>query len=109
MHERGVAHRDLKAANILITADGECEFIDLVGARNHREVPFAARVRDLGRLNASFLGSPSVSRTDRLRLLRTYLAWGVRGRGDWKGWWNRVFGATEEKVRRNERNRRPLT
>jgi tRNA A-37 threonylcarbamoyl transferase component Bud32 len=109
MHERGVAHRDLKAANVLVTGEGDCQFIDLVGARNHREVPLAARVRDLGRLNASFLGSPSVSRADRLRFLRTYLAWGVRGRGDWKGWWNRVFGATEEKVRRNERNRRPLT
>jgi tRNA A-37 threonylcarbamoyl transferase component Bud32 len=109
MHERGVAHRDLKAANILVTPEGDCQFIDLVGARTHRRIPREARIRDLGRLNASFLASPHVTRADRLRFLRTYLAWGLRGRGDWKGWWTRVAGATEEKVRRNERNKRPLT
>jgi len=108
MHERGVAHRDLKAANILVAPDGGCQFIDLVGARTHRRTPREARVRDLGRLNASFLTSPHITRADRLRFLRTYLAWGLRGRGEWKVWWDRVAGATEEKVRRNERNRRPL-
>ena len=43
MHERGVSHRDLKAANILVTADGECQFIDLVGARTPRRSAPAAR------------------------------------------------------------------
>jgi hypothetical protein len=108
IHERGVSHRDLKAANVLVTGDGDCQFIDLVGVRTRRVVPRAVRVRDLARLNASFVTSPLVSRTDRLRFLRTYLNWGSRGRGDWKGWWRQVFRATEAKVQRNERNNRPL-
>lgn len=108
MHDRGVAHRDLKAANILVTASGDCQVIDLAGARTHREVPRPARGRDLGRLNASFLASPHVTRADRLRFLRTYFAWGLRGRGQWKVWWALVRAQTLLKVRRNERNRRPL-
>ena len=108
MHERGVSHRDLKAANILITPDGDCQFIDLVGARTRRRVPRAIRVRDLARLNASFIASPLLSRADRVRFLRVYLAWGLCGPGDWKVWWRQVLLATEAKVRRNERNNRPL-
>ena len=108
MHERGVSHRDLKAPNILVTSEGGIQFIDLVGARTHRHVPRAIRVRDLARLNASFVASPMVTRSDRLRFLRTYLLWGRRGRGDWKVWWRQVLAATEAKVRRNERNNRPL-
>lgn len=108
IHERGVSHRDLKALNILVTTGGDVQFIDLVGARARRRVPDRLRVRDLARLNASFALSPVVTRADRLRFLRVYLAWGLRGQGDWKSWWDRVLGATEAKVRRNERNRRPL-
>jgi serine/threonine protein kinase len=108
MHERGVSHRDLKAANILITPVGQCQFIDLVGVRTRRRVPGRVRVRDLARLNASFVASPNVSRADRLRFLRTYLVWGLRGSAGWKDWWDRVRRATEAKVRRNQRRNRPL-
>jgi tRNA A-37 threonylcarbamoyl transferase component Bud32 len=108
LHERGVSHRDLKAANILITPVGECQFIDLVGVRTRRRVPGRVRVRDLARLNASFVASPNLSRADRLRFLRTYLVWGLRGSAGWKDWWDRVRGATEAKVRRNQRRNRPL-
>ena len=38
MHDRGVSHRDLKAANILIALNGECQFIDLVGVRTRRRI-----------------------------------------------------------------------
>jgi hypothetical protein len=109
MHERGVSHRDLKAANILVTDVGAFRFIDLVGVRTRRQVPSPLMVRDLARLNASFVASPLINRTDRLRFLRSYLLWGLRGPGDWRDWWSRVLQATEEKVRRNERNRRPLS
>lgn len=108
MHERGISHRDLKAANILVTAEGGCQFLDLVGARIQRRVDRRTRVRDLMRLNASFLSSSKVTRSMRLRFLRTYLRWGLHGEAGWKSWWKEVAQATQEKVRRNERRNRPL-
>jgi serine/threonine protein kinase len=108
MHDRGISHRDLKAPNILVRADGACEFIDLVGVRTRRRVPRVIRIRDLARLNASFVASPHVTWRDRVRFLQTYLLRGLRGPGDWKDWGRQVFAATEAKVRRNERRNRPL-
>ena len=57
MHERGVNHRDLKAANVLVSPAG-CSLIDLVGVRVGSSVSRARRVQNLARLNASFLGEP---------------------------------------------------
>ncbi|MSR53606.1 MAG: hypothetical protein EXS09_10010 [Gemmataceae bacterium] len=108
MHERGVSHRDLKAANILVTASGDCQFIDLVGVRLQENVSRAVRIRDLTRLNASFVNSTHVTRSDRVRFLRTYLLWVLRGQAGWKDWWRQVAVATEAKVRRNARKNRPL-
>ena len=73
-----------------------------------RHVPREIRVRDLARLNASFVQAPIVSRADRLRFLRTYLMWGLRKHADWADWWKQIDLATGEKVRRNERRNRPL-
>jgi tRNA A-37 threonylcarbamoyl transferase component Bud32 len=109
MHDRQASHRDLKAPNVLMAGaavdpgSAEPVLIDLVGVEVGRPVPDAVRVRDLARLNASFLGSPHVTRTDRLRALRAYL-----GRGEWKSWWRRVDGATRAKATRNARTGRPL-
>jgi serine/threonine protein kinase len=108
IHERGIAHRDLKAANILIADDDECQFIDLVGVRTRKRVNRRTRIRDLSRLNASFLSSPHISRTDRLRFLRVYLLWGLRGKAGWEEWWNEIALATREKIERNARRNRPL-
>ncbi|HET6573639.1 MAG TPA: lipopolysaccharide kinase InaA family protein [Fimbriiglobus sp.] len=107
MHDRQVSHRDLKAPNVLISG-GEPVLIDLVGVETSRPVPRAVRVRDLARLNASFLGSDVVSRTDLLRCLRAYLGWGLHGKGDWKSWWRQVGEATRAKSERNARAGRPL-
>jgi len=107
MHERSASHRDLKATNVLVTATGEVQFIDLVGARTGR-VTRRLRVRDLTRLNASFVQSPHLSRTDRLRFLRIYLLWSLRGREGWKDWWRQIDEGTREKVQRNARRGRPL-
>jgi hypothetical protein len=108
LHDRGVSHRDLKAANILIRPDGGCTFIDLVGVRTSRRVSVGVRVRDIARLNASFIVNPDVTWRDRMRFLQTYFLRGLKGWGDWKGWWRRVAAATAAKVRRNERRNRPL-
>jgi tRNA A-37 threonylcarbamoyl transferase component Bud32 len=112
LHRRRLAHRDLKAANILVQAaeDGPrlC-LIDLVGVGRYLRLPRARRVQNLARLHASFLRSTVLTRTDRLRFLRVYLQCGLFGRERWKGWWREVERATRAKVARNARSGRPLT
>lgn len=114
MHERGVSHRDLKGANVLMAgaarapADATPVLIDLVGARaGAAEVPFARAARDLARLSASFWRAPHVSHGLRLRFLRAYLRAGA-GRADWKKWWAAVSRATAAKVAKNARAGRAL-
>ena len=107
MHDRGVSHRDLKAANILMVRKAEPVLIDLVGVRVRSRVSERHRAKELARLNASFLNS-SVSLTTRLRFLRAYLAAGAGSRVDWKSWWRMIFQATAEKVAKNRRNGRTL-
>ncbi len=116
LHQRRVSHRDLKAANLLVsgasTLDRESNvslhLIDLVGARRLLKLRRERRAQNLARLNASFLNHPGVTRGDRLRFLRVYLRWGLRGRVGWKHWWRRIADATARKVERNLRNGRTL-
>jgi hypothetical protein len=131
LHHRQLSHRDLKAANLLVSpaacvvtgrglapmegsgvgavgAD-QVWFIDLVGVRRHGKLRRQRRIQNLARLHASFLAHPALTRTDKLRFLRVYLRWGLRGRLGWKRWWRQVEGATQEKVQRNLRSGRPLT
>lgn len=75
MHDADISHRDLKAPNLLVEADPAGEptvrFADLEGARiRRRPVPWTRRARDLARLDASL----TAPRTDRLRVMRAYLA-----------------------------------
>jgi tRNA A-37 threonylcarbamoyl transferase component Bud32 len=116
LHQRRLSHRDLKAANLLVSgvstlaSGGEVRvcFIDLVGVRRPLKLRRARRVQNLARLNASFVNHPGLTRSDRLRFLRVYLLWGLRGRMGWKRWWRQIEEATADKVRRNLRNGRPL-
>jgi serine/threonine protein kinase len=108
MHDRQVAHRDLKAPNILIDGStGNPVLIDLVGITTDRRVSDRERVRNLARLNASFAQSAQVSRTDRWRFLRAYLDQSVE-RNVLKSWWKGVADATAVKVRKNLQSGRPL-
>ncbi|AMV28495.1 3-deoxy-D-manno-octulosonic-acid kinase [Gemmata sp. SH-PL17] len=114
MHDRGVSHRDLKAPNVMLQnaaidpANATPVLIDLVGVRaSLNAVPFARRAKELARLNASFLATPHVTRTERLRFLRAYLSVGERQLG-WKTWWNAVSEATAAKVAKNHRSGRVL-
>ena len=113
MHDREVSHRDLKGPNLLLSGVSDPfhatpVVIDLVGVRAGHAVPRAIRVRDLARLAASFHDSPLLSRTDRLRVLRAYLRWGLHGSANWKSWWNEIDAAIRVKVAKNERTGRPL-
>jgi tRNA A-37 threonylcarbamoyl transferase component Bud32 len=107
LHRRGFSHRDLKAANVLVNEQGPW-LIDLVGVRLCRRLTRRRRVQNLARLHASFVASPFVTRTDKLRFLRAYLQWGLHGRHRWKRWWRAIEAATSAKVARNVRLCRPL-
>jgi tRNA A-37 threonylcarbamoyl transferase component Bud32 len=129
LHQRQLSHRDLKAANILVRRldvpppgpsptepvgllhepETSVWLIDLVGVELFRKLPHRRKIQNLARLNASFHGRTSLSRTDRLRFLRTYLFDGLRGSGNWKDWWRQINRATERKVVRNQRHNRPLS
>jgi tRNA A-37 threonylcarbamoyl transferase component Bud32 len=112
LHARQLSHRDLKAANILVQRSGwgpGLRLIDLVGVTCHRRLSRRRRVQNLTRLHVSFHCHPLLTRTDKLRFLRTYLAWGLHGKQGWKQWWCQVAAATTAKVTRNRRNGRVLT
>jgi tRNA A-37 threonylcarbamoyl transferase component Bud32 len=125
MHDWGIQHRDLKAPNLLVSPaaarmgprgmerphrEGRDQvwLVDLVGASVGNSVGRDRRLRDLTRLNASFLDEPGLSRTDRLRALLSYLNEALRGRGDWKRWWRRLATLSQAKRRRNDRLGRVL-
>lgn len=131
LHQRQFSHRDLKAANILVRRwnappaelaavspmathsllhmpDVGVWLIDLVGVELFRKLPRSRRIQNLARLNASFCARKYVTRTDRLRFLRTYLNWSLNGQGDWKPWWKAIERATQGKIARNRRHGRPL-
>jgi tRNA A-37 threonylcarbamoyl transferase component Bud32 len=107
LHRRGLSHRDLKANNLLV-ADDVAWVIDLVGVTSRGTLSRSRRVQNLARLNASFWQDRHVTCADKLRFLRVYLQWGLRGRHGWKRWWSEIAKATQDKVKRNLHNGRPL-
>jgi tRNA A-37 threonylcarbamoyl transferase component Bud32 len=108
MHDRGVSHRDLKAANVLLANGTDPSLIDLVGVRTGVRLAVARRAKELARLNASFTSIPAITRGDRLRFLRAYLAAGESSGVGWKSWWNLVSRETATKVAKNRRAGRVL-
>ncbi len=111
MHQRGVQHRDLKAANILVDREHKAWLVDLagVGAAPHRLADRERRCkRDLARLAISFWANPAITHSLRLRFLRTYL-WGHSFAGaSWKNWWRDLAHTAEQRIRRNEEKGRPV-
>jgi serine/threonine protein kinase len=133
MHRRALSHRDLKAANVLVSRDvskflspfssgawtlngqsllpvftSSVWIIDLVGVERYRRLPRSRMLQNLTRLNASFFQHPGLTRSDRLRFLKVYMHWNMHGAGDWKNWWKAIDRGTREKIARNLRRGRPL-
>jgi hypothetical protein len=136
MHRCRLSLRDLKASNVLVTRDwreadlpyqplppgpprvslpsllpvpaSPVWFIDLAGVSLYARLSHSRRVQNLARLNASFLQSRALTRTDRLRFLRAYMLWNLCGTRSWKRWWHAIAAATKQKAARNARNCRVL-
>lgn len=106
-HDRGFAHRDLKATNLLLNWPAPFDnaprltFIDMDGIRHLRRVRETHRTRAIVRLCASLLDSPACTRTDRLRFLKRMLTAPGRTARGWKAAWRdldaRVRGKQREK------------
>jgi len=133
LHERRMVHRDLKAPNLLVSSEpwrvahpdrpdssGSVQagptdsslpqlwLIDLVGVSRVAQCQASMCLKNLTRIHASFHAHPALTRTDKLRFLREYLRWGLQGKVGWKQWWREIDRATQEKIRRNLRQGRPL-
>lgn len=106
MHLRGIQHGDLKANNILIQVQPQDTikifFIDLDAVRTKNEIGLQEKVRDLGRLNCSFLHTGRISRTHRLRFLKYYLGRGKKN--ELKKHWSAVIEWTNKKLLQSERS-----
>ena len=75
LHAAGVDHPDLKPSNLLVARDGRLALLDLDALIPPRRLTWRRRVRALGQLEAYARDlAPGLSRTDRLRVLRAYLA-----------------------------------
>jgi serine/threonine protein kinase len=134
LHRRNLAHRDLKATNLLVNsfsrepkasavagvsdpghkpvlASGSrlnLTFIDLVGVSRHGSLSERRKLHNLARLHVSFCQNPLLTRAEKLRFLRVYLQWGLFGKQDWKRWWRQIQRITQAKLERNRRVGRPI-
>ncbi len=94
--DRGFYHRDCKAGNILV-AGQTCDllWIDMDGIRHVGRLSQSQRLAPLVRLHVSLLEVPGLTRTDRVRFLKTHLA---RFGSDPRAW-RRVWRAVEPLAR----------
>jgi hypothetical protein len=116
LHSWHVSHRDLKGCNILVVEradDVDCYLIDADSVWiPPRLLPFF-RAYNLGRLATSIEAHAWVTRTDRVRFFRAYLAELHRRDpaawpSDWKHGWRRVGKAMRNIVGRLRRSGREI-
>lgn len=96
MHAHRMFHADLHAGNLLID-DESVLVIDLESMRRF-PLPGRATLRSLVRLNRSFLDTRQISRSDRLRFLRSYLRHQADRRARERTLWKRVLEGTRRKL-----------
>ena len=115
MHDRYTSHRDLKAANFLVTmgdtADEhpQLQLIDLAGVQIWRRLPAARRLQNLARLLLSLLSCPAVTRSDGVRFLRAYQPGSPTAGAGWKQLWRDLRPLMLRKIEKNRSVSRPLT
>jgi tRNA A-37 threonylcarbamoyl transferase component Bud32 len=106
LHAAGIAHRDLKAANLLVaeaSAEVTSWLIDLDGMRIPRRLGMARRAADLARLAVGLQAHPWVSRAICCRFLRAYAAESPAGAVAWKPLWRLVAAQSASLLRRKRR------
>lgn len=100
LHERGFAHRDCKASNILILRSPEMRplWIDMDGIQHVHNVSQPQVDRALVRLHVSTIGLPGITRGDRVRFLREYLAKFGGRTGEWRSIYMNLGSSVESKL-----------
>lgn len=106
LHALKFAHRDLKAANLLVVEDGPSVatyLIDLDGLRPRRRLSSRRRASNLARLAVGLHAHPWVSRTICCRFLRTYALQFPPGTINCKPLWHAVAAHTRRLTARQLR------
>ena len=111
MHAAGAAHRDLKAANLLVVEEGgglTVYLVDLDGLQPAGQVTSRRQARDLARLAAGLVAHPWVTRSICRRFLRAYLGKFPAEARDWKPLWRAIAAAAQKIIRRKRRRGQPV-
>jgi tRNA A-37 threonylcarbamoyl transferase component Bud32 len=110
LHDRGFAHRDLKATNLLVRwspgRSPDLVLVDLDGLRRRRLLTTRRRFQGLMRLNVSLLQCPEVNHAGRLRMLLGYLRRPGSGRIAFKPFWRVLEDWSASKLDQQIRSRR---
>lgn len=101
LHAHRFDHRDLKATNILVSADERLWIIDLDGVRRWPVLLRFRRVQNLARLWVGAASTGCVPITAALRFLLAYLTPCERTR--WKQWWRNIARRAVHKVKQQQR------
>ncbi len=108
LEDRGFAHRDCKASNILVV-DGaggpKLLWIDMDGLRPAGALSRARRAAPLMRLHVSLESVPGLTRTDRARFLRDYCARFGSRPDAWRELWRRLEAPARRKRAAKETRR----
>ena len=107
MHAAGAAHRDLKAANLLIVEEGSdltVYLVDLDGLQPAGPASFQRQARDLARLAAGLAAHPWVTRSICRRFLRAYLGQFPAESIGWKPFWRAIAAEATRIIRRKRQH-----
>jgi serine/threonine protein kinase len=102
-HGRGFVHRDLKAPNVMVqwdpagSAAPRILLVDLDGVRQVRRVRRRDWIRALMRLNVSIDHCRRITRTDRLRFLKSCLVRPGNPDPQWRDAWSEIAVLSERK------------
>lgn len=100
LQDRGFAHRDCKAGNILVVEHPQRKllWIDMDGLRHVRRLSRSQMLRPLMRLHVSLLEVPGLTRTDRVRFLRAFFARFGVGPREWRAAHREIARLSERKL-----------
>ncbi|MBL8880805.1 MAG: hypothetical protein JNG88_16955 [Phycisphaerales bacterium] len=106
LEERGFAHLDCKAENLLVAGDPpRLVWIDMDGVRFVRHVTDEQKLAALARLFASVAALPGLARGDFARFLRDWCSRFGSRQGAWREIWRSIAPRVLEKQRQQERRR----